>query len=41
MYVVVETYLTKAREGKLFVHVLVDIIDLQGEFQQINAEMIV
>ena len=34
-----ETYLTEAREGKLFVHVLVDIIDLQGKFWQIDVEI--
>ena len=37
---VAETYLAKAREGKLFAHVLVDIIDLQDECRQINVEMI-
>ena len=36
---VVETYLTEARESKLFVHVFVHIIELQGEFQCIDVEM--
>ena len=37
----VETYLPEAREGELFVHVFVDIIDLEGECQQIHVKMIV
>ena len=36
----VETYLAKARESESFVHVLVEIPDLQGKFQQIDVEMI-
>ena len=36
-----ETYLAKARESKLFEHVLIDIIDLQGKFRQIDVEMTV
>lgn len=34
-----ETYLAEAREGELSVHVLVDIIDMQGELWQINTEV--
>ena len=36
---VVEACFTEARESKLFVHVLVDIIDLRSEFRQIDVEM--
>ena len=36
---VAETYFAKAREGKLFVHLLVDIIDLRDEFQPTDVEM--
>lgn len=35
----VETYLTEAREGKLSVPMLEDIIDLQGQIHQINIEV--
>ena len=35
----VEIFLAEAREGKSFLHLLVDIIDLQGEFSQIDVEM--
>ncbi len=33
-----ETYLAEAREGEFFVHVLIDIMDLRGEFRQIVVE---
>ena len=36
---VAETYITEAREGKMFVYVLVDIQDLRGKFQQSDFEM--
>ena len=39
MNIVAVTYLAKVREGKLFVHILVDDINLQTEFWQIEVEM--